>query len=116
MVVVIIEADFAAGQDLRLVQKLVEFGVGSIISKPGFVRMDSSTGIDFGHARPLRVVSCRFTFSCPADGPYSVGTNFLSASSLISATSFQAQSFLPILNRWTTKRLGRIRRSKGMTK
>jgi len=50
MIVKVVEADFAAGQDFRLLQQVVEFGIGGVVGKARFVGVNSGAGPDFRDA------------------------------------------------------------------
>ena len=46
VVVEVVEADLAAGEDFGLLQQRVEFRVSGVVGKTGFVRMDAGAGPD----------------------------------------------------------------------
>jgi hypothetical protein len=55
MVVEVVEADLAAGEDFGLREEVVEFGIGGLMGKAGFMGMDAGAGPDSGDLRSSRV-------------------------------------------------------------
>ena len=51
--VIVVEADFAAGDDFRLGQKGVEFGQSGVIGFGGVVGIDSGAGVELGKVGPF---------------------------------------------------------------